>query len=966
MSVRKDRIKRSLAISLMVCMCLANSSFSAAADSFDITQREKSVQVEQAAEERNIEEYQVIGIHSEEEYLQFVKDCRAGMDTTKVCVQLGRDIHLEGHGADGMIASFSGWFDGNGHTISGLQISGGSGAMGLFGYIEEGALVENLYVEIEIEADDANNYVGGIAGVNAGTIAHSSASGRMITVGACGGIAGINGPTGRIEDCIGNCTISSLKSVGGMIGINRGEVENCTNTGSINAESDWLYFDDETTFSLTKEGILKRFVSYAESGCDIGGIAGYSDGVILDSINTGVIGYAHSGKNAGGIVGRMSGWISGCRNEGKVFGKRNVGGIVGQLEPTLIGDGENAIGDAVDNLDYLSQKLTADVTKVSNTISNEVSNIQDTITEGIQDGVTDRIDTENASEWASDFDQADVEKVKEDMSSAIDRLTSTDKSYEDLKKEAGDSISADVEKGKDALDQYGFDADTYRMIQDKILNTSESIEQSYKQVHAASTTVTRDIDAINNQVSALKNIARDKKDNLKKLKEGEPLIEDYSALIPEDERASRVSDCFNAGTVNGDRNVGGIAGSIAIEGMDTEDESLEEYNDTYMTLAVLENSENTGILVVKKENGGGIAGYGDLGFIRNCTDRGWITGQDANYLGGIAGTFKGTIHACDALTVIDGNNYIGGVAGLARRVNCCTSMAQVLSTGEWIGTVLGDIYSEWNEEDVTILHRDMKDSIFDNRYVKDGLHGIAGADYHGVTEAITYEELMKNPDCNPAFTELFVRFYNEEYDWIDTREVAYQDSLRDLEYPEMDIDTQEYATWEGFYSDVVTGNVFLVCSTTDNIRTLASESVTASGKPKAFISGVFSELSVFAFRETTEAYTPIADSTVTSHMYQASISNARTAEGTDYKLRIYNERPEENTVVYVLEGSEWKQIGTKIVGSYLEISFPDPEVTVCIQNTGNKPVNYWYYAAGVLAAAAILVMAGKKKRRSRN
>lgn len=66
---------------------------------------------------------------------------------------------------------------------------------------------------------------------------------------------------------------------------------------------------------------------------DTGGIAGRSSGLILSSANAGDVGYAHVGYNVGGIVGRTDGLISGCVNQGLVQGRKDVGGIAGQAEP---------------------------------------------------------------------------------------------------------------------------------------------------------------------------------------------------------------------------------------------------------------------------------------------------------------------------------------------------------------------------------------------------------------------------------------------------------------------------------------------------------------------------------------------------------------------------------------------------------------------------------------------------------
>lgn len=58
---------------------------------------------------------------------------------------------------------------------------------------------------------------------------------------------------------------------------------------------------------------------------DIGGIAGYSSGIIQSCENSGSIGYEHMYYNVGGIVGRQSGYLDGCENTGTVLGRKDGG-----------------------------------------------------------------------------------------------------------------------------------------------------------------------------------------------------------------------------------------------------------------------------------------------------------------------------------------------------------------------------------------------------------------------------------------------------------------------------------------------------------------------------------------------------------------------------------------------------------------------------------------------------------------
>ncbi|MBQ7895667.1 MAG: hypothetical protein IJ364_03810, partial [Oscillospiraceae bacterium] len=74
----------------------------------------------------------------------------------------------------------------------------------------------------------------------------------------------------------------------------------------------------------------------ANTVTDIGGIAGFSDGVIRSCENYGDTGYPKMGYNIGGIAGTQSGYIVDCTNLADVQGRKEIGGIAGQFEPVAL------------------------------------------------------------------------------------------------------------------------------------------------------------------------------------------------------------------------------------------------------------------------------------------------------------------------------------------------------------------------------------------------------------------------------------------------------------------------------------------------------------------------------------------------------------------------------------------------------------------------------------------------------
>lgn len=90
---------------------------------------------------------------------------------------------------------FCGTFNGNGHTISGLDLDGGNSYQGLFRFVAEDGVINGLTVSGTVSADGAQEYVGGIAGSVRGIVRDCSFEGVIDGTMYVGGIAGITEKT---------------------------------------------------------------------------------------------------------------------------------------------------------------------------------------------------------------------------------------------------------------------------------------------------------------------------------------------------------------------------------------------------------------------------------------------------------------------------------------------------------------------------------------------------------------------------------------------------------------------------------------------------------------------------------------------------------------------------------------------------------------------------------------------------
>ena len=277
---------------------------------------------------------ETVHIDSASDLVELSKNCSYDAWSEGKNVVLTKDISLEGINFE-PIASFCGTFDGQGHTISGLNITGAFSPAGLFAILESEAIVKNLNVSGVISPDGDKGVVGGIAGINKGKIEGCSFNGTVIGSVDIGGIAGINRINGTISSCSVSGEIIGETRTGGIAGNNEGMVSSSENSSKVNTIciNPSVSLDD-INISLTLD-ISKISSLNNSSMTDTGGIAGYSTGIIMGCINNGTVGYPHIGYNVGGIAGRTSGHLNSNINNAVINGRKDVGGIAGQIEPFI-------------------------------------------------------------------------------------------------------------------------------------------------------------------------------------------------------------------------------------------------------------------------------------------------------------------------------------------------------------------------------------------------------------------------------------------------------------------------------------------------------------------------------------------------------------------------------------------------------------------------------------------------------
>ena len=176
---------------------------------------------------------------------------------------------------------YTGIFEGQNHTISGLYFKQETSFVGLF---------------------SANS--GKIANVG---ILDSYFYGQPYRGNWVGGVCGNNTAKGAITNCYNTGIVRGSETVGGVCGSNYGTITNCSNKGNVGE-------DDES----------------------VGGVSGSNYGTITNCNNAGIV----SGKSyVGGVCGKNSngGTVTNCNNTGEVIGtSQYIGGLSGDNDSSSI------------------------------------------------------------------------------------------------------------------------------------------------------------------------------------------------------------------------------------------------------------------------------------------------------------------------------------------------------------------------------------------------------------------------------------------------------------------------------------------------------------------------------------------------------------------------------------------------------------------------------------------------------
>lgn len=809
------------------------------------------------------------------------------------------------------IPTFGGSFDGQGHTIHNVSITDSLSPAGLFGVVQAGGSVRSLHVVGTVTPSGDGRSVGGIAGENNGAIEKCSFTGTVSGQVYVGGIAGHTGASGSILVCETRGAVIGDSMTGGITGYNEGLLADCTNSACVNVESTDPRLDlEDLDLTLTPDLSKLGQANTGASAADTGGIAGYSAGTLSDCVNHGAVGYQHIGYNTGGVVGRSCGQLLRCRNDGAIAGRKDVGGVAGQIEPYIQMDASPTY------LSELNRQLY------------ELKSLTDQAANDAQDGAGD------VSGRLNDMN----DYLKDALSDPQDPLAAIT-GFGSRLKDLNNSASGSVDTAADDL---------------------RDINSKFNEV---SNTVLAAISAAGDPASV---ISDGSQGNIDKITLG------------------KTSACTNSGTVSGDVNTGGIAGSIAIEyELDPEDDvsaDLDgEYRRQYEYRAVVQQCANTGAVSAKRSNTGGIAGRMDLGLIISCESYGSVESDSGSCVGGIAGLTAATVRSSYAKCTLSGKKYVGGIVGSgvaeksdgsASTVTGCWSLVDITGCQQYEGAVSGADTGTFT----------------DNYFVSDTLAGINRQSFAGRAEPVSFDTLAAAEGMPGGMTTFTLSFVSDGK-VLTSRTFSYGASFDSSVYPPLPEKDGIYAHWDrtdlhGLHLDTVVTAVYDAL-----LPTLSSEQTREDGRPVILAGGDFNDgdtMAATALTLTPEEFHAadgsFADRAANwfSYLKEGQLPpltvNRRVAE--QWRVSLPDDGQETHTLrylpsqdashlrLYVNDGGGWQAVSCDTVGSYLSFTAGGASPEFAVVTTASV---WWPLAAAIAVCVAIVlaVLLGRRHRRRR-
>lgn len=584
--------------------------------------------------------------------------------------------------------------------------------------------------------------------------------------------------------------------------------------------------------------------------------------------------------------------------------------------------------------------------------------------------------------------QKDLEAVRDALEPAGDALSDALKSLDQALKDAepiSSQLKAALEQFKNASDSTGsigtlasraFDTlsralkdftakgpaefsplgDGFRQdsggLFDALSGLSGEMDGLNRAVQNGSDALISDLRTINNQFQTVFTVLLDALSDVKNLPETglDTVFEDTSEEDIAATRDGKVADCRNTGTVEGDRNVGGVIGAMAIEfDLDPEDDASGAFSfgATYETKAVLQNCVNLGVVSAKKDCAGGLAGRMDLGTALDCQNYGPVESTGGDYAGGVAGYADASVRGCWSKSTLSGGNYVGGIAGWASRLRDCRAIATITGGAECLGSIAGGVET---------------DGVLSGCcFVDTGVAGVDGVSYAGRAESVPFE-VMAALEGAPAEFTAFTLTLTAEGRTVAQIPFVYGEDLSRITLPDVPEREDRYGVWPEFDVSGTNSDIVLEAEYSPWVTLVASQE-RREQLSLALAEGRFTDEAVLSVADSTQA--PPKKDAEGAVTWDVSLTGSGLGQDDLLPLRLLSPNGGDADVWQYQDG-QWVAVEARRNGQYLLLTMEGTQGTFFLQPREGGP---WLVilpaAAGAAGLVVLLVAVGKVRRKKK-
>ncbi len=442
---------------------------------------------------------------------------------------------------------------------------------------------------------------------------------------------------------------------------------------------------------------------------------------------------------------------------------------------------------------------------------------------------------ENISEALDRFhenvDLSELSKVGDEFSSAADRI-----------KNAVDGLSDSADKIRSALKKLAEQPiititktdESFDKAEDDFQNSISDISDAFERLNDVAKTgvdnIVSSLRGVSDSISKICDILTDAADDFESKSLSDAVDEKKTDISLEDTDSlttGKTAKSKNTGAVEGDVNVGGICGSMAVEyDFDLEDDITKEGNKTknisLLLRSVVRECENSGEVTAKKDRVGGICGKMSLGCAISCVNTGAVKSTNGDYVGGICGDSDTTVKDCAVRASVSGDDYVGGVCGRASDIISCRSAVYIEESDEYTGAVAGTVEG------------DVRDALF----LDYGIGAVNGISYDGKAYPCTGDTLKAHP-LRKIF-EKFSAVFKIDGKIVDTLYFDYGASLSEDALPKIPERSGNYAEWNADFENL-RSNIIAEAEYFPYVTALESDMTRGENLPIVICEGEFTE-----------------------------------------------------------------------------------------------------------------------------